>query len=272
MENTNQIPDSRRCKPDKLYKKSSFVDIYERLQSLWNGEFFCDVKLQTDDQKIISAHKVVLSAASPYFYAMFTHFAVRNHDLVALRQIDHTALLHLVDFIYSGKISVTEKNVLILLPAADLLQLQGVKEACCDFLQSQLCPSNCIGINTIADLHSCTKLITSSEIYIHQHFSEVVGDNEFLSLSLEQVIKLISSDRLPVSSDEKVFESVISWVKYDLGSRQCVLSQLMQHVRLPLTSKDYILKKVAEEPLIKNCLKCIKYTQIRRPYSTKHPE
>ncbi|XP_029348615.1 kelch-like protein 3 [Acyrthosiphon pisum] len=33
----------------------------------------------------------------------------------------------------------------------------------------------------------------------------------------------------------------------------------MQHVRLPLTSKDYILKKVAEEPLIKNCLKCYHY-------------
>ncbi|XP_008181223.1 kelch-like protein 2 [Acyrthosiphon pisum] len=101
--------------------------------------------------------------------------------------------------------------------------------------------------------------MTSSEIYIHQHFSEVVGGYEFLSLSLEQVIKLISSDRLPVSSDEKVFESVIRWVKYDLDSRQCVLFQLMQHVRLPLTSMDYILKNVVEEPIIKNCLKCYIY-------------
>ena len=34
--------------------------------------------------------------------------------------------------------------------------------------------------------------------------SEVFGSDEFLSLSSEQVIKLISNDRLPVSSDEKV--------------------------------------------------------------------
>ncbi|CAI6363557.1 unnamed protein product [Macrosiphum euphorbiae] len=158
-----------------------------------------------------------------------------------------------------GQIRVTEENVLGLLPAADLLQLQGVKDACCDFLQSQLCPTNCIGINTLADLHSCKKLITRSEIYIHQHFSEVFGGDEFLSLSSEQVIKLISNNRLPVSSDEKVFESVISWVKYDLGSRQCILPQLMEHVRLPLTSKEYILKNVIEEPLILNCFKCYHY-------------
>jgi len=33
---------------------------------------------------------------------------------------------------------------------------------------------------------------------------EVFGGDEFLLLSSEQVIKLISNDRLPVSSDEKV--------------------------------------------------------------------
>ncbi|XP_060872835.1 kelch-like protein 2 [Metopolophium dirhodum] len=255
----NIIPETSRCKPVKLFKKSSFIDMYEGLQSLRNDEIFCDIKLETDDNKIITAHKVVLSAACPYFHAMFTNFAERNHDLVEMRHIDYTALLLLVNFIYSGQILITEENVQDILPAADLLQFQGVKEACCDFLQSQLCPTNCIGINYLADLHSCTKLITSSEVYIHQHFSEVVGCKEFLSLSSEQVVKLISSDRLPVSSEEKVFESVIRWVKYDLSSRNSILPQLMEHVRLPLTSKDFILKYVLTEPLIKNCLKCYQY-------------
>jgi len=71
----------------------------------------CDVKLETDDNKIIFAHKVVLASASPYFYAMFTNFAERNHDLVVMKQLDSTALQLLVNFIYSGKISVTEENV-----------------------------------------------------------------------------------------------------------------------------------------------------------------
>jgi len=45
-------------------------------------------------------------------------------------------------------------------------------------------------------------------------------------------------------------------VKHDLGTRKCILPQLMEHVRLPLTKKNYILKTVIEEPLLKDCHKC----------------
>jgi len=76
---------------------------------------FCDIKLKTDDGKIILGHKVVLASASPYFYAMFTSFSDRNNGLVVMRQIDSTTLQILVDFIYSGKIMVTEKNVQVIL-------------------------------------------------------------------------------------------------------------------------------------------------------------
>jgi len=58
---------------------------------------------------------VVLASASPYFHAMFTNFAESNHDLVVMKQLDSTALQLLVDFIYSGKISVNEENVQVIL-------------------------------------------------------------------------------------------------------------------------------------------------------------
>ncbi|KAL4083121.1 hypothetical protein QTP88_028451 [Uroleucon formosanum] len=235
MQNTNQLPESERCEKFKLFTRSSIADIFEGFQSFRNDKAFCDIKLETEDKKIIYAHKVVLSLASPYFNAMFTNCAENKSDLVVMRQIDSSALQLLVDFIYSGQILLTVNNAQVLLPAANLLQLQDVKEACCDFLLSQLCPSNCIGINALAYLHSSTKLIKSSELYIHQHFPEVFGGDEFLSLSSEQVIKLISSDKLTAPSEEK------------------------EHVRLALTSKDYILKKVVEDPLIKNCVKCNRY-------------
>jgi len=33
----------------------------------------------------------------------------------------------------------------------------------------------------------------------------------------------------------------------------------MEHVRLPLASKEYLLKRVEEEPLLKNSLECMFY-------------
>jgi len=53
----------------------------------------------------------------------------------------------------------------VLLPAAGLLQLQEVKKACCEFLITQLHPTNCLGIRAFADLHACTELLNLANTY-----------------------------------------------------------------------------------------------------------
>lgn len=74
-----------------------------------------------------------------------------------------------------------------LLPAASLLQLNGVRDACCKFLLSQLDPSNCLGIRGFADTHSCSDLLKSAHKYVLQHFVEVSKTEEFMLLPLKQV-------------------------------------------------------------------------------------
>ena len=83
------------------------------------------------------------------------------------------ALHILVDYVYTSEVDVTEDNLQTLLPAANLLQLTDVRDACCEFLQSQLHPTNCLGIRAFADLHGCMDLLTTTEGYIERHFTEV---------------------------------------------------------------------------------------------------
>ncbi|KAI4455983.1 kelch protein [Holotrichia oblita] len=215
----------------------------------------CDVTLIADNVEI-PAHKMVLAACSPYFYAMFTSFEESKQDKITLKEIDSQALTLLVEYVYTSEVQVTEENVQVLLPAANLLQLTDVRDACCDFLQAQLHPSNCLGIRAFADLHGCLDLLNSAESYIELHFPEVVECEEFLTLSHQQVARLICSDRLTVPSEEKVFECVIAWVQHDLKHRQEHLSALMEHVRLPLMSQEYLVQRVEEEPLLKADLQC----------------
>ncbi|XP_029345539.1 kelch-like protein 2 isoform X3 [Acyrthosiphon pisum] len=259
MQNTKQFPKISKCATLKYEcKKSSYAKIFKVLKSLRKDEVLCDIKLKTDDGRVICGHKVVLSSASPYFHAMFTNFSEKNQDFVVIRNIDSIALQLLVDFIYFGKIIVTEKNVL--LPAANFLQVIEVKEKCCDLLATQLRITNCIGTYVLADLHSCKKLLTISESYIQQNFSDVVHSDKCLTLSPEQVANLISSDELIVLTENIVFEFVIRWVKHDLVSRKCILPHLMEYyVRLPLTSLNYIMKNAVEEPLLKNSSNCKDY-------------
>jgi len=56
------------------------------------------------------------------------------------------------------------------LVAADLLQLDYVKQACFEFLQKQLDPSNCLGIKVFADLHNCIELLSICEAFIKKQF------------------------------------------------------------------------------------------------------
>ncbi|XP_012272715.1 ring canal kelch homolog isoform X2 [Orussus abietinus] len=229
------------------------------MDAMRRRNLLCDVILVADDGMEVLAHKVVLAACSPYFYAMFTSFEERDQERITLLGVDHAALELLVDYAYTAEVHVTEDNVQVLLPAANLLQLTDVRDACCDFLQAQLHPSNCLGIRAFADLHGCLELLAHADNYIEQHFSEVVEGEEFLTLASHQVAKLICSDRLTVPSEEKVFECVISWVHSDLEKRQEYLAQLMEHVRLPLLSQEYLVQRVEEEPLLKANLQCKDY-------------
>ncbi|KAF7990310.1 hypothetical protein HCN44_000115 [Aphidius gifuensis] len=232
---------------------------FDMINAMRKQNLLCDVILEADDGSDVQAHKMVLAACSPYFYAMFTSFEERDQQRIKLQGVDHAALELLVDYVYTAEVQVTEENVQVLLPAANLLQLTDVRDACCDFLQAQLHPSNCLGIRAFADLHGCLELLGHADSYIEQHFSEVVESEEFLTLTPQQVAKLICSDRLTVPTEEKVFESVISWVHADLDKRQNVLSQLMEHVRLPLLSQEYLVQRVEEEPLLKENLQCKDY-------------
>ncbi|KAF0759416.1 Uncharacterized protein FWK35_00018029 [Aphis craccivora] len=259
MDSVQQLK-SNQCKSIN-YKNSSHKDrVFEVLQSFRNeNDIFCDIMLQTDDGIIVYGHKYILASATPYFKAMFSKFCESKKDRVNITKVDSTILKLLIDYIYTGEIMITQENVEFVLVAADLLQLDYVKQACVEFLQKQLDPSNCLGIKLFADLHNCIELLSNCEVFIKKQFLEVVKCDEFLSLSSEEVIKLISINDIGVPLEEKIYECVIKWVKHEFNRRKHLLPNLMEHVRLPLISKEYLVENVVNEPLLKNDPKCKEY-------------
>ncbi|XP_058818193.1 kelch-like protein 17 [Topomyia yanbarensis] len=216
----------------------------------------CDVTLEVGGETI-NAHKVILASVSPYFYAMFNDDMLeRNRDVVTLHDIDPSSLKQLIDYAYSGEITITEENVQVLLPASSLLQIQSVREACCKFLLRQLHPSNCLGIRSFADAHSCKELHSRSHRYALQNFQQVVGTEEFLLLGFSEVQDLISNSQLNICSEEKVFMAVLNWIKHDLNERKKHISELMSHVRLPLVNREFLMSCVETEPLVREDFQC----------------
>ncbi|KAI1285275.1 Kelch-like protein 17 [Halotydeus destructor] len=209
-----------------------------------------DVTLDICGQHV-KCHRLVLAATSAYFSAMFNNeMAEKNKSLIELHDVDKAALDQLVDYAYTGNICISEHNVQTLLPAASLLQISSVREACCKFLLRQLDPTNCLGIRHFADAHSCDELHKTSHQFTLEKFAKVCLTEEFLHLAYEELEGLISSNQLNVASEEIVFDAVMSWIKHKPKERESYLGNLLQHVRLPLTNRLFLLKRVDEEPLI----------------------
>ena len=139
---------------------------------------------------------------------------------------------------------------------ACLLQMQEIQDVCCEFLKQQLHPSNCLGIRAFADTHACRDLLRIADKYTQQHFLEVMESEEFLELPVSQLMDIISSDELNVRTEEQVFGAVMGWVKFNVSDRRPLLSQVLEHVRLPLLSPKFLVGTVGSDLLIKSDEAC----------------
>lgn len=144
----------------------------------------------------------------------------------------------------------------MLLPAACLLQMIEIQEACCEFLKRQLDPSNCLGIRAFADTHSCEELFFYANKYVQDNIQEVIESEEFLLLPIRQLIDIISCDELNVRSEEQVFKALRSWVHYDLAERKKHFAEALQHVRLSQLNPKYLVMTVSSDILIKSDETC----------------
>ena len=80
----------------------------EAIEFLRKRRELCDVVLVVGSRKIL-AHRVILSACSPYFHAMFTGELQESRQTeVVIRDIDEHAMELLVDFAYSSHIVIEE--------------------------------------------------------------------------------------------------------------------------------------------------------------------
>ncbi|CAI9715115.1 20 [Octopus vulgaris] len=226
------------------------INVLRKLREL------CDVVLIVGQRKIF-AHRMILSACSPYFHAMFTgELAESRQTEVTIRDIDENAMELLIDFCYTANITVEESNVQTLLPAACLLQLAEIQEVCCEFLKRQLDPSNCLGIRAFADTHACRDLLRIADKFTQHNFQEVMESEEFLLLPVNQLVDIISSDELNVRSEEQVYNAVMAWVRYNIQERRQHLPTVLQHVRLPLMSPKFLVGTVGSDLLIKSDESC----------------
>ena len=217
-------------------KKNYAVSLLSELNTLRKDAIFCDGVIKIDGKQFF-IHKAVLSAASPYFRALFCNeWKETSCHEVTLQGVSSECFGVLLDYIYTGNITATSSDVEELLPAGRLFQLDDIVEYCCEFLIGQLTVDNSLGILAFAKLHSCNSLVGTTLNYVYRHFEEVSKTEEFLQLDSALLLSLLESDSIKISSEDDVFIALLRWTAVDIKNRYENFEHLLNHVKLPLVS------------------------------------
>lgn len=94
--------------------------------TLLKTETLVDCTIGADGQ-YLKAHKVVVSACSPYFQSLFTeHFD--KHPIIILKDIKFTELQSMIDYMYEGEVNISQDQLPSFLKAAASIQLKGLTQ------------------------------------------------------------------------------------------------------------------------------------------------
>lgn len=93
---------------------------------LLQNESFVDVTLACDGHSI-KAHKMVLSACSPYFQSLFFDNPCQ-HPIIIMRDVKWPELKAAVEFMYKGEINVSQDQIGPLLRVAEMLKIRGLAD------------------------------------------------------------------------------------------------------------------------------------------------
>ncbi|KAM9752849.1 kelch repeat and BTB domain-containing protein 12-like isoform 1-T1 [Menidia menidia] len=204
-------------------------------------------------------HKVVLSAFSPYFQAMFTcGLRETRGGEVPLRDTAAQSLELLLDYMYRAELPLSNSNIQAVAAAAFLLHVDGAFRLCQSQMEARMDSSNCVGLYHWARDLGATDLADCAMRYLCQHFAQVSEEEEVLELDAQSLGDLLGSDDLNVSQEEVVLELVLSWVKRRRGDSQSEAQavELLRRVRLELVDPGFLRKARRRNPVLLRDAEC----------------
>jgi hypothetical protein len=178
-------------------------------------------------------------------------------DRVELKDFAQTSagVESMIDFCYSGSLSLTLENIEELLHAATHLQIQAAIDLCCQYLRQSCSIGNCIDLHKIADIYSLSDVLNYIRSFISTNFVHLMSQarDQFEQLTYEQICEHCSSDTLEMYHYEEydLFTMVCAWIEAKPSERNKYALSLFQLIRFMLMTPEELTDHVREHHLLK---------------------
>ncbi|NWV09761.1 ZBT8A protein, partial [Ptilonorhynchus violaceus] len=113
--------------------------LLQQLNEQRRQDLFCDCNILVEG-KVFKAHRNVLFASSGYFKMLLSQSSKETSEstTATFQAFSPDTFTVILDFVYSGKLSLTGQNVIEVMSAASYLQMTDVISVCKTFIKSSL--------------------------------------------------------------------------------------------------------------------------------------
>ena len=240
-----------------VYKEEQhYQNTCDSVGELWRQRFLCDVNIMVEDAEgrpkvSVPAHKIILAASIPYFRAMFSSDMQESSQReVRLKEVDEVGLKAIIRFVYSGKLEMTETNIHGVLTTASFLGLGEMVQGCVRFIIKHLSPSNCLEVRRLGFLFNLDDLKSAADNYVQKNFAKVTKEEDFLTLSVEEVDYFVSNDHISVESEEDIYRAITRWVENGVEKEKKDIVKLYNLVRFPILDPGFIKSIVLNNKIL----------------------
>ncbi|XP_035777043.1 modifier of mdg4-like isoform X24 [Anopheles albimanus] len=208
--------------------------------SLVQGDLV-DVTLAAEGH-LVKAHRLILSVCSPYFRKMFMQMPVNQHAFIFLKDVSHSVLKDLIQFMYCGEVNVKQEALPGFISTAEALQIKGLTETG-DSAPPQASPAKEIP-STPAPVSISTSNTVSprgksqrTRAQSYKLESEESGDDKIV-----QIQTPASHHSVTVSQQVQQVQQlhVASGQKRVLGQRHVQPSQITKRAKISVSSTDVL--------------------------------
>ncbi|XP_033125282.1 kelch-like protein 20 [Anneissia japonica] len=250
--------------------------IMDSLQSLREEALFCDIKIKVEEREF-PAHKIVLSAASEYFRAMFTGgLKESSQDMIEFQEetdVCAESFELILNFAYSSHLALTPENVFDVLAAANHLSMPIAVTQCIDyiehcFLHEKFNFEDFLKISEMANNFDLKSLRETADRYITRNFVEVCETEDFLEyMTARRLASFLQKEDLAVSGEYPILKAVINWIRHDKETRLHHSAMLLKKVRLGLLTAQEIVEAFDRDILTVPQCKLL-YDQLMQHHAT----
>ncbi|KAK1642664.1 hypothetical protein QYE76_060469 [Lolium multiflorum] len=209
--------------------------------------------------KTMYVNSAILAARSPFFLKLFSNGmkeSDQTHRTLTIADSDENALMELLSFIYSGKLTTTEPTFLLdILMAADKFQVISCMRHCYQLLTS-------LPLTTESALlyldHPCSMSMAAEvqllkgaaqEFLANKYKDYNMFEQEVMNISLSGIEAILSSSDLHVDFEDQLYYLLLKWARErypELEERRKILSSHL----LPLVRFSHMTYGALQNMLI----------------------